>query len=106
MVSFFRRGDGGKVAAGDGTEHKNALSEHERRIVYVAATAGLMLLALLALALGGNGSAIDRCNRILIQSQKDYCFQALASGTENAPVCSMIASQDQRYSCLVGIAEA
>ena len=105
MVSFFRRGDDGKVVAEDSTTRKKVLSEGEGRLVLVVATVGLVLLALLALALGGRGSALSRCNGILIQSQKNLCLQELASSTGNAPVCGMITAQEQRYSCLVNIAE-
>ena len=105
MVSFFKRGDSGKVVADDSAEDKRVLSEREVKLVCVAATVVLVLLALLSLALSGSGSPVDRCKGILIQSQKSLCFLELAGGTENALLCNSIASQDQRYSCLVNIAE-
>ena len=106
MVAFFERGDNGKEVAEDSKEKGRMLSEHETRLVLAVITVGIVLLAIVALVFGGSGSALGRCTGILIQNQRDMCLHALASTTDNVPICGLITSQDERYSCLEGIAEA
>lgn len=107
MVALFGRSGSGKTKTEASAGHKLGLGEEEKRILYVIATAALLLLALLTLALSGRAaSAFSRCNGILLQSQKNSCFQALASSTENASLCNDITAQAQRNSCLADIAEA
>lgn len=106
MAAFFRRGDSGKMATKQSADHRHALDERERKMVYVLATAALLLLALLFLALGGKRPALDTCKGVLLQNQRNACFLALAGSTGNALVCDYVDVQAQRDSCFVGIAEA
>jgi hypothetical protein len=105
MVSFFGRGGGSKQTVA-GTEHASALSENERRILLVAATAALLTLALISLALSGKASGPRMCKGILLQSQRNSCFEALAGSTGNASLCSDINMRNQYNSCISYIAEA
>ncbi len=77
-----------------------------RRLVYVGATAVVVAIALLLVVFGNRGSALQRCNGVILQQQRNSCLEALASAEMNASICGYIGYAPRRYDCLSSVAIA
>ena len=105
MVASFGKGSAADSQTAElGLRH--GLTEREHRLIYAGATAALLLIALLILAFSGRSTGVSGCKGILLQVQRNSCFQGLAYSESNATICGYINSQSQKYSCIVAVAES
>ncbi|MDE1868825.1 MAG: hypothetical protein KGH60_02560 [Candidatus Micrarchaeota archaeon] len=102
----FRHRD--KEAEDESKRRKPVLSERERKIVYIGATVILVAAALVSLlaqsAVRSNG--VNGCSGIILQQQRDSCYNQFAIATKNITACGAIAGAALRSSCSSTVAES
>jgi hypothetical protein len=80
-------------------------STSQQHMLYIAATALVLCIALLLVIFGNRGNALQRCEGVILQPQRSSCLDALAGIERNASVCDLIGYAQLRDSCIEGIAE-
>ncbi len=81
------------------------LPAEQRHRIYIAATAIVVCVALLLVLFGNRGSALQRCEGAILQSQRSACLDTLAGIENNASICSLIGYAQVRDSCIASVAE-
>lgn len=92
----------------DKKERKPVLTERERMLVYIGATAVLVIAALVSIltqtAVQAGGA--KSCAGIILQQQRDSCYSQIAVLQKNSTTCAQIANINGRYSCIATVAES
>ena len=95
-----------KETAKDASKDKAAngvvVGKRERMLLYIGATAALVLLALAFALLYSPNTG---CNNIIVAGQKASCLSSEALSTGNASYCSSIAQYGPRSSCVDAVAQ-